>query len=138
MTNGTTIYHKKTWLTKAMFWVPPVASVGYILVMASDRFRPWLAPHLREHGPLEMATFLLLGLAAILGLWAAISSRKTNPWWMTLFLSLFGFGLALVALEEIAWGQAFFGFDTPEYFASNNEQGETTLHNLGGIHGKSH
>jgi len=45
------------------------------------------------------------------------------------YLVLFEAGLLFVAMEEVAWGQWFFGFDTPEAIAKHNDQGETTLHN---------
>jgi hypothetical protein len=37
--------------------------------------------------------------------------------------------------EEMSWAQRIFGFHSPEYFAGNNTQGETNLHNLiiGGV-----
>jgi len=33
-------------------------------------------------------------------------------------------------MEEISWGQQFFGFATPEWIAGHNAQGELTLHNI--------
>jgi len=45
------------------------------------------------------------------------------------------FGLIALAglytyMEEISWGQRLFGFESPEFFAANNVQGETNLHNF--------
>ena len=40
-------------------------------------------------------------------------------------------------MEEISWGQQFFGFETPESFRAMNDQGETTLHNIKGLSGNS-
>ena len=40
-------------------------------------------------------------------------------------------------MEEIAWGQQYFGFDTPTAWRSINVQGETTLHNIAHIHGRT-
>ncbi|WP_345273129.1 hypothetical protein [Flaviramulus aquimarinus] len=42
-----------------------------------------------------------------------------------------------IAMEEIAWGQQFFNFATPENFEKINVQGEVTLHNIEGFHGKT-
>ncbi len=39
--------------------------------------------------------------------------------------------LALLLLEELAWGQVIFGWQTPESIRSINAQQETTLHNIG-------
>ena len=55
---------------------------------------------------------------------------------MTLYL-IFSIFLFFIAMEEIAWGQWFFHFETPEEWAKINKQGETTLHNLEGIQGNS-
>lgn len=40
-------------------------------------------------------------------------------------------------MEEVAWGQHFFGFDTPGVFKSINKQNELTIHNINGLHGHS-
>ena len=39
--------------------------------------------------------------------------------------------LSLLLLEELAWGQVIFGWQTPESIRSINAQQETTLHNIG-------
>ena len=39
--------------------------------------------------------------------------------------------LGLLLLEELAWGQVIFGWQTPETIRSINAQQETTLHNIG-------
>ncbi|MCP4094419.1 MAG: hypothetical protein GY747_13330 [Planctomycetes bacterium] len=44
-----------------------------------------MLPHLRENGPLELATFFVCLAAGILGLWAAKISSRVNPWWKTAF-----------------------------------------------------
>ena len=38
-------------------------------------------------------------------------------------------------MEEIAWGQWFFHWETPAFWREVNRQGETTLHNVAGIQG---
>jgi hypothetical protein len=126
------------WYDKIVAWGPLLVSIGFVVTMASDRLRPLLAPHLRENGPLELATFIVLAIAGSYGLRIAFAGRQAQPWWNTTFFAIFGSGLLLVALEEIAWGQTLLGFASPDYFQENNQQGETTLHNLGGAHGNSH
>lgn len=39
--------------------------------------------------------------------------------------------LLLIAGEEVSWGQRLLGLSTPEALAAVNQQGETTLHNIG-------
>lgn len=40
------------------------------------------------------------------------------------------------ALDEVSWGQTFFGFETPEFFKTRNIKGEMNFHHLviGGFH----
>jgi hypothetical protein len=40
-------------------------------------------------------------------------------------------------MEEVAWGQRWFGFETPEALREINMQHEVTLHNIRGLHGWS-
>jgi hypothetical protein len=39
-------------------------------------------------------------------------------------------GLFFVALEEVAWGQQFFGFRSPAFMIEMNVQNEFTSHNV--------
>ncbi len=43
---------------------------------------------------------------------------------------LYALLFVFAAGEEISWGQRIFGWGTPEFFAENNYQNETSLHNL--------
>lgn len=45
-------------------------------------------------------------------------------------MAYFHFYYFFVAMEEIAWGQWFFYFETPVEWAKINRQKETTIHNL--------
>lgn len=55
--------------------------------------------------------------------------RKRNAWFLFVTI-LLGLLLFFAAGEEISWGQRILGLKTPEYFAKNNAQHETNLHNL--------
>ena len=46
------------------------------------------------------------------------------------FILLISIGAYLVAMEEISWGQRILGFESGDFFSSNNTQQETNLHNL--------
>jgi hypothetical protein len=64
--------------------------------------------------------------------------RKHNERFIyTGFYFLFSFGLILTAMEEIAWGQQIFAFETPPSLQEINMQGETTIHNIRGLHGNT-
>lgn len=43
-----------------------------------------------------------------------------------------------IAFEEISWGQRILNIETPESIASNNAQGELTVHNLAALQLKMH
>ena len=47
-------------------------------------------------------------------------------------LLLFTFGMLLIALEELSWGQQLFKWESPQLFLEINTQGETNLHNTYG------
>lgn len=108
-----------------------------LLVIALRTFRarlgePVLFLFVKE-GPFEQATFVLEFAAAVLCAGAAIRWRSnTSPQSLVIrgLYALCGFGLFVVAMEEINWGQTFFGFQTPESWAAINYQQETSLHNL--------
>jgi len=124
--------------SKHLEHIPSVLTVVFVLAMLSDSLRPHILPWMRENGPVELVTFALAFVAGVLGL--VFVRKKTKAYGLqrnTCFLFAFACGMLLVAMEEIAWGQAFFGFETPSYFVEKNAQHEVTLHNLWGFHGAS-
>ena len=88
-----------------------------------------------EDGVFENITALVLLTISVLFLVRYIKEHKTRGrWWKVLNIliiagSFFGFG------EEISWGQRIFSIQSGEFFAANNIQHETNLHNLevGGV-----
>ena len=52
-----------------------------------------------------------------------------------MFYTVFAMAVIVVAMEEVAWGQWFFHFETPEALRSINRQGELTFHNIQGMQG---
>lgn len=89
-----------------------------------------------EDGPVEWIT--CIALAACAGLALVRFTQGITTGRKPLYLA----GLLLTAMvftfgagEEISWGQRIFGIETPEYFMKNNNQRETTIHNLvlGGV-----
>lgn len=47
-----------------------------------------------------------------------------------LFFGLLAVSCLYVVLEEISWGQRIFGFKSPDFFKTENLQGETNIHNF--------
>lgn len=117
-------------------FLAPLAIVGlYSILLAVGRTRPLALACLQENGPVELVTFALLLAGSVMGLRMARDCRRQRePLAIAAFYSAFAFGLLLTAMEEVAWGQWFFGFATPKLVLAANRQGELTLHNLQGVH----
>lgn len=106
-------------------WFPLVL---FAFISIADRPFPEFLPNLTggEQGLVEIlqVVFLLLafGFSA-----RSLSHRKTG--WVKGWIGLSILGIVYVLLEEISYGQHFFHWDTPSYWQSVNDQGETNLHN---------
>lgn len=115
----------------------PLLLLGLVHYGATQtKWRRMLGETTVENGPIELATFLLL----LWGAWQAIRLLRDLPphnyrRLSQVFYGLFAFGLFVVAMEEIAWGQTYLQFKTPEALRAVNMQGQTTLHNIKGLHG---
>jgi len=93
---------------------------------------------LKENNLVETLTFIFLLFGSILGFILAKSAfKKEMEIHIWMFIALFAFSLFIIAMEEIAWGQQLFKFETPETFKKINAQGELTLHNINSLQGKS-
>ncbi len=105
----------------------------FLLNPATRRITLWM---LEENHPVEVLTFVGALAGGILG--PALAWKASNHGEKILvfgFYVLFSAALMFVGMEEVAWGQQFLGFDSPTAWRSINLQGETTLHNIAGIHG---
>ena len=118
--------------------LPVIGIVGFSIIVAipfTRRGAYWLVA---ENRPVEMLTFFAALAAAAQGIRLIRAHwRGRSPRWTIAFFFVFTLGLLLVAGEEIAWGQQFFRFQTPEPIARLNQQGELTLHNLGPMQGRN-
>jgi|GEM_PF-66264 len=127
---GETSSHK-FFYNRAEQWI--VASVigsiifGTLLAVLNHTY--YLDVYAKEDGYLEYGSVLGLGLVAVLMFHRAWRLRSRS--WTFLAglillgcVAIFGFG------EEISWGQRLVGRSSSEFFAQNNSQGETNLHNL--------
>lgn len=92
----------------------------------------------QENHPIEILTFLVFFIAGVMGLQLSYKTKKAGEKIFVYgFYIFFSIALLFIAMEEIAWGQWVIGFETPETWKSINMQGETTLHNIVGLQGKS-
>jgi len=90
-----------------------------------------------ENYPVELITFFGYFFAGILGLTLAWQGWKRREGFILVGVyTLFSLGMLFIGMEEISWGQTFFGFDTPA-FVQGNMQEEMTIHNLQGLQGNS-
>jgi hypothetical protein len=85
-----------------------------------------------EDGIVEWMQFLCFAVTSGLLAFAAVEHWQRERRIDLPLLALAGLAgiVALAALEEISWFQRILNVATPEYFAQNNRQGETNLHNL--------
>lgn len=92
----------------------------------------------KEDHAVEWLTFILLVAASAVSFRNAIALRRSDaPSAAVAFHAVFAVGLLVIGMEEIAWGQRWFGFETPEALREINLQREVTLHNIKGLHGWS-
>ena len=110
----------------------PCPSIALALLMLINRFDPafyakWIIPE--GYGVLEFSQFatMLIALAlAIRLLFKPFVRRRPFVLTVTIIAAL---SCLYIAGEEMSWGQHFFHWNTPEYWAEVNRQQETNLHN---------
>jgi hypothetical protein len=116
---------------EAWWWLGfPILVTLFVIISfraAPDWYDKWVIPE--GYGVLELSQFiiLLLGLAIAVRLLFKPFVRK-RPF--VLAVTIVGAMTCLyTAGEEMSWGQHFFHWNTPEYWALVNRQQETNLHN---------
>ncbi len=117
---------------------PIVIFLLFTMALALPMTRAAALWMLSENRPVEILTFILLLASGGYGLWISGQLRKNGEKIFYYgFYFLFSLGMIVTAMEEIAWGQQFWGFHTPAYLQEINLQGETTIHNIRGLNGNS-
>ncbi|MFZ4712526.1 MAG: hypothetical protein ACOYL6_02330 [Bacteriovoracaceae bacterium] len=112
------IYHLVGW--SALF--------GLILCLLNKEY--YEGVYAKEDSYLEYLTVYALFLSAQTCFLRLFKLRKKKQA-LFLFCTLCACGIFLFgAGEEISWGQRIFNIQSSDYFAQNNSQGETNLHNL--------
>ncbi|MGH6933160.1 MAG: hypothetical protein ACREEE_12085 [Dongiaceae bacterium] len=124
------------WQASAIKVGPWLAVAGWSILWALPATHGIAIILVRENGVFEFGTFAVALVGGIyglaLGLGETAMARRHR-----LVLGGLGLALFLFAMEEAAWGQHLFGFETPEFIRSLNAQGELTIHNLGYLQGTS-
>jgi hypothetical protein len=91
-----------------------------------------------ENHLIEVLTFVFLLLGGVLGLTLAWRvGKRRGKLLVVAFYVLISVGLLVTAMEEVAWGQQFLGFETPSALREMNEQDQATLHNIEGLQGRT-
>lgn len=110
----------------------------FIVLVYLESTREFAINLLRENNLIENLTFIFLFVAGIMGFRLFFLLKKTVASnLIPNFLLFLSFLLLIVAMEEIAWGQQFFRWTTPNIFMKYNVQKELTFHNIKGLQGKS-
>jgi hypothetical protein len=103
-------------------------TLGYDLTGLDVAYRNGFAI---EDGPVEWGTAIGLLIAGVVLLRNAVTSaRRGGTIAATGLTVLYGALFLFAAGEEISWGQRLFGWQPPAFFAENNAQRETNIHNL--------
>ena len=85
-----------------------------------------------EKGIVENFQIILLFISIIFFL-SFLKKIKFNSKKSQIILLFYLFALCYYFLEEISWGQHLFGWKTPEFFSSINQQNETNFHNTSNL-----
>jgi hypothetical protein len=107
--------------------------VGAALVAATALHRPLFRLLTKEDRILEWAQFGALVLATVTIAKVAAHLRRDGELPLALVWGLFAVGCAVIAGEEIAWGQRILGLETPAALDEVNHQGQITAHNIRGV-----
>lgn len=115
-------------LAAAIFFFPVVLFFGFLILCLIECDYYWDLRN--QEGTFEHIQAVFYLAAFVLGVISAkraYQQRRMPVFWL---LALFSLGVFFVLGEEIAWGQALFGFNSPEFFQHHNQQGDMTLHNV--------
>ena len=129
------VYRISSLTTRLVLSSPFVIVFLTLLFQVIPLTQPLAHRMLKENHLVELLTFVSLLFAGIIGLKLAWKTwRHKRGILVTGFYVLFSIGLLLVAMEEVSWGQWFFGFETPSAIKAVNKQGELNFHNMPALH----
>ena len=83
-----------------------------------------------EDGLFEYGTAVFLFISSLVLIRHAVSLGGKGGMLAVVATALYALLFFFASGEEISWGQRIFGWETTGYFAQNNYQAETNLHNL--------
>ncbi len=107
-----------------------------VLTLAASAVIAWRAPEYfqftfaAEDRLVENATAIFLAVASLVLVSNAARLTGRGARRAAGLTAVYALLFFFAAGEEISWGQRIFGWETNDFFAENNYQGETNLHNL--------
>jgi hypothetical protein len=123
-------YEIPLWLAKVIV-VLPVLIIIFQLLLTLRQLQPLKKYFWGENNLIEMLQFAIFAISFWQGLIISWRSKiQFEKFYVWGFYFLFAAGLLFITLEEIAWGQQFFKFSTPDFIKSFNYQNEFTFHNI--------
>lgn len=116
--------------TRWWLGLPLVLLVALVVINAAAPmfYRDWILPE--GYGFLEVGHFFIPLAGALIALkllFHPYVRRRRLLFW---YVAVMGLGCFYIAGEEHSWGQHFFHWTTPGYWAEINRQHETNLHNV--------
>jgi hypothetical protein len=109
-------------------WLPVL---GAVLVVLTGLFAPrlytdWVIPE--GYGVLEFGQFIIMAAAFVIAVRLLLDPFvRARPFVFAVTL-IAALSTLYIAGEEMSWGQHFFHWNTPDYWASVNIDSETNLH----------
>ena len=124
--------HKRTPDISPLVWlILPVTSYLFFTCILLTGFPTSMAQNFGgELGVIETAQVLFLLILIILCSRILLGKRSFPHPRLRLWVVLLMLGALYTFIEEISWGQHYFGWATPAWLADLNEQNETNLHNI--------
>lgn len=124
MLNRSIYQHTSFWC----LWLPLLCLALQFLVEAFVPEPLYTRMH-TENGPVEILQCVVLLPALVAGLQLLLRLHFQPPVWISVWVLIAVAGCFYVTGEEVSWGQHFLNWNTPEYWASFNDQNETNFHN---------
>lgn len=115
----------------ALFIALPIGTFTAYLLARGLLNESWQKFIYAENGPIELGTASFFALAAV-GAVTLCGSRPQIPRIIACLFGCYALLCTFIALEEISYGQQFFGWQSPEWFEEHNHHHQTNLHNLMG------
>lgn len=121
-----------------IYFFPYIVISLFTFLLAYNKTRLFGLLLLKENSLVENLTFIAFFLSFLYSIKLVRKIKtETNGKIYKLIIGLLSIMFFVIAMEEIAWGQQFFNFATPEKLNEINVQGEVTIHNINGFHGKT-